>query len=159
LGNKQDKKVTGGCLCGAIRYAASIAPSDVHYCHCRICQRAFGNLFAVFGSFPKEEFRFTRGRPKMYRSSPIARRGFCGRCGTPLLMEPVPSGRHIGISVGSLDHPERVRPKVHWGSESEVPWLKIADGLRHKHTMDDVAVAAAWAAIGERGKSRSRSRS
>ncbi|MGO9602157.1 MAG: GFA family protein [Candidatus Binataceae bacterium] len=138
------RRVTGGCLCGAVRYSASVPPSGVHYCHCRICQRAFGNVFAIFGSFPKDKFRFTLSKPRIYRSSAIARRGFCGRCGTPLLTEQVPPNGQIGISVGSLDHPERVRPEIHWGSESEIPWLKISDRLPHKHTMDDPAVAAAW---------------
>ena len=144
--SKRTSPITGGCLCGAVRYRASVALSDVHYCHCRMCQRAFGNLFAVFGGVPKDALRFTCGSPKLYRSSPIARRGFCGKCGTPLLMEHVPDNGIVGISIGSLDHPERVRPEIHWGSESEVPWLKIADGLPHKRTMDDPAVVKAWRA-------------
>jgi hypothetical protein len=138
------KLIRGRCLCGAIRYEASRPPIEVHYCHCRLCQRAFGNALAIFGTFPSDEFRFVQGRPKFYRSSPIARRGFCAKCGTPLLMESVPSNGRIGISIGSLDHPDRVQPTIHWGSESELKWLKIADRLPHKHTMEDPAVAAAW---------------
>jgi hypothetical protein len=83
------KRVTGGCLCDAIRYEASVSPADAHYCHCRMCQRAFGNAFATFVSFPLDRFRWIRGRPKMYQSSKIARRGFCARCGTPLVFRNV----------------------------------------------------------------------
>ncbi len=70
-------------------------------------------------------------------------------------MESLPSGGRIGISVGSLDYPERVRPEVHWGSESEVPWLRIADGLPHKHTMDDPEVAERWRRLRHRPDSGS----
>ncbi|MGH7779065.1 MAG: GFA family protein [Candidatus Binataceae bacterium] len=139
-------RITGGCLCGAIRYLASAAPTDAHYCHCRICQRAVGNAFAIFAEFPTDKFRFVTGRLRYYRSSPIARRGFCPRCGTPILFEH-PGGATIGITIGSMDHPAHVRPIIHWGSESELPWLQIADGLQHKHTLDDPEVAQRWASL------------
>jgi hypothetical protein len=146
----KSKGVTGGCFCGAVRYEATIAPADVHYCHCRMCQCAFGNLFAMLGSFPLDKFRWVRGRPKMYQSSTVARRGFCARCGTPLVFSSFDDNKRIGISIGSLDHPEQVRPEIHWGVESMVPWLAIDDDLPRKHTMADPAVAAAWARVKKR---------
>ena len=94
-----------------------------------MCQCAFGNLFAILGSFPLDKFRWVRGRAKMYQSSKVARRGFCARCGTPLVFRNVDDGKRIGISIGSLDHPEQVRPEIHWGVESMVPWLAIDDNL------------------------------
>ncbi|MEE8274940.1 MAG: GFA family protein [Alphaproteobacteria bacterium] len=68
--------ITGGCLCGAIRYEATETPHDAGYCHCRTCQKAYGNVFTVGAAFPKDRFRFTRGEPRLYRSSEIAERGF-----------------------------------------------------------------------------------
>jgi hypothetical protein len=151
------KPVTGGCLCGAVRYEASVSPTDAHYCHCRMCQRAFGNAFATFVSFPLDKFRWVRGRPKMYQSSKIARRGFCARCGTPLVFRNVYRDNRIGISIGSLDHPELAPPEIHWGIESIVPWLKIADRLPRKHTMQDPSVADAWTLAKKRARVRKRS--
>jgi hypothetical protein len=139
-------RIHGGCLCGAVRYLATAAPVEAHYCHCRMCQRAVGNAFAIFAVFRTQEFRFVTGKPRYYRSSQIARRGFCSRCGTPILFTH-PGAATIGITIGSLDHPENVRPGIHWGSESELPWLKIADRLPHKHTLDDPEVAKRWARI------------
>ena len=46
-------ELSGGCLCEAIRYRCRAQPCDVHYCHCRLCQKAFGNVFAVFGLLPR----------------------------------------------------------------------------------------------------------
>ena len=38
---------TGGCQCGAVRYALYAEPTNPHVCHCRMCQKAFGNVFAA----------------------------------------------------------------------------------------------------------------
>ncbi len=123
--------LTGGCLCGAIRYACTELPCDVHYCHCRLCQKAFGNVFAVFGSLPRTAFYFTRGTPQFYRSTPYAERGFCRDCGTPLTFAYLRSD-WIAVAIGSLDRPNAVRPEMHWGIESQVPWLILHDGLPRK---------------------------
>lgn len=120
--------ITGGCLCGAIRYEARVPLIDVHYCHCRTCQKSFGTLFAVFGSVPREALEFTSGSPKLYCSSPYADCGFCAACGTPLTFRYLKSN-WIAVSIGSLDRPDAVRPEIHWGIESRVPWLTIQDGL------------------------------
>lgn len=123
--------LTGGCLCGAVRFECSDRPCDVHFCHCRLCQKAFGNVFAVFGSLPRAALRFTRGTPQLYRSTQYAERGFCRNCGTPLTFAYLKSD-WIAVAIGSLDHPEAVRPEMHWGIESQVPWLALHDGLPRK---------------------------
>ncbi len=121
--------VTGGCLCGAIRYESTAPPNWVSYCHCRICQKAYGALFGLFAAFPEAAFRFTRGAPKYYRSSPRARRGFCRDCGTPVDFR-YDDRPEMGVLIGTLDRPEEwPADRRHNGIESEVPWLVIDDGL------------------------------
>lgn len=128
--------LAGGCLCGAVRYVCTDWPCDVHYCHCRLCQKAFGNVFAVFGSLPSTSLRFTRGTPHLYRSTPYAERGFCRDCGSPLTFRYLRSD-WIAVSIGSLDHPELVQPETHWGIESAVPWSAPHDGLPLKQIEGD----------------------
>ena len=128
---KTPGKLAGGCLCGAMRYECATDLSDVHYCHCRSCQKAFGNVFAVFGSLPVAALSFTQGTPRLYRSTPFAERGFCGTCGTPLTFRYLRSD-WIAISIGSLDRPDKVRPEIHWGIDSRMPWLTMHDGLPRK---------------------------
>ncbi len=53
--------ITGGCMCGAIRYEATEPPQEVGYCHCRMCQKATGNLFYPYATFRSDAFRFTQG--------------------------------------------------------------------------------------------------
>ena len=68
------EKTTGGCLCGAIRYEADEPPNQVYACHCRMCQRHTGSAFWAGAKFPPDTFRFTKGEPKVYRSSKILER-------------------------------------------------------------------------------------
>jgi hypothetical protein len=124
-------RLAGGCLCNAVRYECTELPCDVHYCHCRQCQRAFGNVFAVFGSLPVSALSFIRGAPQLYQSTSYAERGFCNACGTPLTFRYLRS-EWIAIAIGSLDNPGIVRPEIHRGIESQVPWLVLHDRLPRK---------------------------
>ena len=94
----------GGCLCGAVRYEAIPDHRDGYYCHCRMCQLAFGNTRAAFFNLRKSEVRWLTPPPAYYGSSKIARRGFCSRCGTPMSFEFLDSER-MDLSAGSLDEP------------------------------------------------------
>ena len=76
--------LTGGCQCGAVRFALSAPPNKVSICHCRMCQKATGAPFASFADIEKGDFAWTRGKPAAFRSSSIAERDFCRDCGTPL---------------------------------------------------------------------------
>lgn len=79
--------ITGGCLCGAIRFEATEPPTWVAHCHCRMCQRAYGQWSGIFVRFKgaqKGALRFTKGVPTYYQSSAWLERGFCSNCGSPL---------------------------------------------------------------------------
>ena len=68
--------ITGGCLCDAVRYETTEPPSNVSYCHCRKCQKAYGQTSGIFAIFVKGVLRFTKGEPKYYKSSAWMERGF-----------------------------------------------------------------------------------
>jgi len=127
------QEFTGGCLCGAVRYRLAEPLTGVHLCHCRMCQLALGSPFAGFGGLPETALRFTQGRPRLYRSSARARRGFCADCGTPLTFQYDGKAR-IGVTLGSLDRPDAVRLEAHVGIESRFAWLRFADGLPERPT-------------------------
>ena len=82
--NNHKTVLTGGCQCGAIRFAVSKAPAKISICHCRMCQKASGAPFASFADIEHEDFAWTRGKPAAFQSSSIAERDFCSACGTPL---------------------------------------------------------------------------
>ena len=98
--------ITGGCQCGAVRYALKSEPTGASICHCRMCQKAFGNYFAPLTGVPIADLEWTRGEPGVFKSSEAVERGFCRDCGTPLSFRYVARDR-ISVSIGSLDEPQR----------------------------------------------------
>jgi len=139
------KTITGGCLCGEIRYESQEPPFRGGYCHCRHCQQALGNLFGPSVMFRHEAFSFTKGNIKWWKG-PLANRGFCNECGSPIAFQYRGSG-HITIWVGTLDHPEDFKPEAHWGVESRLPWVNIDSHLPDVRTDDYGDYAAAKARI------------
>jgi hypothetical protein len=129
---------TGGCQCGAVRYALYADPTNPHVCHCRMCQKAFGNYFAPLAGVPPSDFAWVRGTPGVFKSSEAAERGFCRDCGTPLFFRYVGRNR-ISISLGSLDHPLRVPPAKQYGIESRVPFVATLANLPATRTENEVA--------------------
>ena len=115
-------KLTGGCQCGAVRYALGSQPTGASICHCRICQKAFGNYFAPLAGVPRAHLTWTRGQPGTFRSSEAVERGFCRDCGTPLTYTMLERDR-ISVSLGSLDDPTAVPPESQFGIESMMPFL------------------------------------
>ena len=128
--------LSGGCQCGAVRYALYVQPLDPSICHCRMCQKAMGNLFSASASVPRKEFAWTAGAPATWQSSAIAERGFREQCGTPLSFRYL-SRERISVTTGSLDEPARARPTSQIGIESRVPWFGELAGLPASSTADD----------------------
>lgn len=91
---------TGSCLCGDVRFEISGPLRPVSICHCGMCRRASTSLGAYTACAPGDIV--VTGEPRWYRSSPIARRGFCARCGSTLFWEPSHGG-HLSVALGSLD--------------------------------------------------------
>jgi hypothetical protein len=128
--------LTGGCQCGAVRYALHAVPSDPHICHCRMCQKAFGSFFAPLTGVPLTAFSLTRGELSIFKSSDQAERGFCRLCGTPLTFHYV--GRpNIAVSIGSLDRPEAVRPATQYGIEGRLSYFADLATLPGNKTTED----------------------
>ena len=71
-----DETITGGCACGRVRYEAVAHDHDAYLCHCRMCQRASGNVSLALKGFEQADVRWST-EPDWYRSSPIAQRPFC----------------------------------------------------------------------------------
>ncbi len=82
--------------------------------------------------FEESQVSFTKSRPKAYISSPGARRGFCGICGTQICFTAAYIPGLIDITIGSLDQPGSVKPELHYWHSEHLAWVEFADGLpRH----------------------------
>jgi len=133
--------MTGGCQCGAVRYALYEEPTAASICHCRMCQKAFGNYFAPLTGVQLKDFAWTRGEPGTFRSSELVERGFCRDCGTPLSFRYTAKDR-ISVAIGSLDEPQRIAVETQYGIESRLPAFATLHTLPGETTRD--STPAEW---------------
>lgn len=117
---------TGGCACGAIRYAYTAEPLLALNCHCRDCQRASGTAFAAILRVPAAAFTVTKGAPKFYSvtgdSGNTVNRGFCPECGSSLFSRLSGMPDVVGVRVGSLDDPSHYHAAMDIFVASVQPW-------------------------------------
>lgn len=134
--------MTGGCACGRIRYTAETEDDGAYLCHCRMCQRATGNVSIALKTLNRADLVW-HTEPDWYASSPIARRPYCRECGTSLGFAYVDSDK-IDVTVGSADDPSPFRPKHHFGAESmHRAWIDTKD-LPEKRSDDYKPLVERW---------------
>ena len=134
--------LTGGCLCGQVRYEARPDHREGYYCHCRMCQLAFGNTRVAYINLRKSEVSWLTP-PTYFVSSKIARRGFCNRCGSPLSFE-FNDSEYMDLSVGSLDQPSVLKPVGHYAIESRIEAWHVDDGLPGHRLDENTRIATRW---------------
>jgi len=133
----------GGCACGNVRFEAEIDDDEAYLCHCRMCQRATGSVSIAFKNVPQAKMRWLGG-PDWYDSSPIARRPYCGQCGTSLGFQFKEGSENLDLTVASFDDPSRFKPKHHFGAEGiHRAWLNT-DGLPEMRTKDYQKLVDKW---------------
>lgn len=136
---------TGGCQCGKVRYALYVAPQNSHVCHCRMCQRATGGLFAALAGAPKKEFGWTAGEPAFFESSNLAQRAYCRDCGTPLSFSYNTPEARFYVTIGSLDRPNAAPIIIQYGIESRIDWVKFCEDVPAEPTGEDAQAKAFFA--------------
>ncbi len=118
--------ITGGCVCGAVRYESSAEPLLMVKCHCRDCQQTTGGPYVPAVVFPFAAFRVTRGAIRHY-ATPSERgghnlRGFCPQCGSRLTGAEDPERGIIGVVASSLDAPGIFVAQFETFVEDAQPW-------------------------------------
>jgi len=130
------KILTGQCACGAICYGCEADPFMMFNCHCRDCQRASGTAYAAILIVPKAAVRMT-GEPRYHKVVGNAgsgiERGFCGSCGSHLLLRLDRFPQVLGLQAGNLNDPSLYRPSKDVFTSSAQPWDYLDPALE-KHT-------------------------
>ena len=108
------EQVTGGCLCGNLRIAASGRPYRVGTCHCLDCRKHHGALFHASAVFP-ENVVTIEGETRDY-----AGRFFCPRCGSSVFGR---TGDEIEVNLGALDAPDQFTPTYELWTIRREAWL------------------------------------
>ena len=129
--------ITGGCLCGAVRFSYDGAVGPASYCHCADCRRATGGPFAVSVRLEAARMRVEGTTASHTRTSdagtPITRH-FCPACGSPLFTHTAGTPTAY-VKAGALDDPALVRPALEIWTQSRVPWAQVPEGLE-RHPRD-----------------------
>jgi len=117
--------LTGGCLCGAIRYQCSAESVFSGNCHCRDCQQTSGSGYVATLFVPEGTVNIT-GEVKYYDkngdSGHRVRRGFCSNCGSQVFGIPEMMPGVLGVRAGSLDNPSLYQPTVDIYTASAQSW-------------------------------------
>ena len=119
----------GHCLCGQVSFEYSGPMTWRAHCHCESCRRNTSSPITTWFGVPKAAFAFTGDAPKTYRSSPGARRMFCGTCGTPMAYEHDRYPGEIHLYAASLEDPQDFAPDRHVHFAERLRWLHVDDDL------------------------------
>ena len=125
-------QITGGCLCGAVRYRVDAAPIVTRVCWCRLCQYLGAGSGTVNTCFPSEAISI-EGELGDFKSvadsGNVMHRRFCTACGTQLFSEAEARPHLIFVRAGTLDDPEVAKPSVTIWTESAPTWACIDAAL------------------------------
>lgn len=116
----------GSCQCGAVRFVVAGDLPAPNACHCTICRKQSGHVFAST-EVQKADLTVT-GAVTWYQSSEKVRRGFCATCGSSLFWDP-PHRDWIAVAMGAFDGPTDTRMTLHIFVADKGDYYDITDGL------------------------------
>lgn len=119
----------GHCLCHDIEYEFDGTPLWIAHCHCESCRRHTSSALATFVGVKVDQFRYLKGEPAVYESSPKVRRYFCARCGSPMAYAADRYPGEVHLYIGTLDNPAGFMPKGHVHTSEQLPWFEVHDDL------------------------------
>tara|TARA_Y100000590_G_scaffold11745_1_gene14359 strand:+ start:270 stop:677 length:408 start_codon:yes stop_codon:yes gene_type:complete len=112
------------CLCGGIKVKIKGKLRYVSNCHCSQCMKTHGN-FASYTSCPEDNLTFINKKTlKWYKSSKIAKRGFCSRCGASMFYKKY-SSKNISIAAGMLSNPTNLKTNSNIFTHGKLDYYKI----------------------------------
>jgi hypothetical protein len=105
--------LTGGCLCGGVRFEVNEAPLTASYCHCTRCQRRTGTAASAQARFAPGVVRIVEGEQlvKWFVPADGFHKGFCSECGSALFSRPPSGGEPTGVRLGAFDGDPGIRPE------------------------------------------------
>lgn len=123
--------VSGGCLCGLVRYEAEVFLQNGYICHCTMCQKNSGQPAEITVLIKAGTLKYLKGEPKYFVSSPSGKRGFCAECGSRLVWQATEPEQDwlTNLCVGALDNPSAARVTSHIYADTQLPWYKVCEDL------------------------------
>jgi arginase len=125
--------LTGGCLCGGVRFELTKPFRRANHCHCSLCRRHSGAFGLTQGRVPRDGFCLLQGGELVRVYDPPGGKSvkaFCSICGSSLFGGTWPEGPEVSVRLGALDGDPGIRPQYHSFVDSKAAWDRLpADGL------------------------------
>jgi len=125
------EKASGACLCGAVRFTASLPSLFCAHCHCSMCRRNHGAGYVTWFAVPPAQLVVESGAEHLahYESSVHGSRSFCRRCGSSLFCESTQYPDRVDIALGAMRDPIDREPQLHSYFDSRASWITVGDDL------------------------------
>ena len=121
--------LTGGCLCGGVRFEVSEPPLSANYCHCTRCQRRTGTAASAQARIVPGSLRVTAGEELLRAFEPPDgfAKVFCAACGSALWSSDPQNPGPLAVRMGAFDDDPGVRPSARQFVAFAAPWEPIPD--------------------------------
>ena len=116
------------CLCEGIKIKVKGKLRHVTNCHCSQCMKTHGNYGAYISAAEKNITFINKGTLKWFKSSTIAKRGFCSRCGASIFYKKINS-ENISIAAGMFDNPTKLRTSANIFTKGKLDFYKLDPNL------------------------------
>jgi hypothetical protein len=130
-----DLPLTGGCMCGAVRYEIDEPLIGAAYCHCTRCQRRTGGASAITAAVEPGSLRIVSGEGKVRSWEPPDGgfgKAFCSDCGSALFGHR-PGESFSLVRLGTFDGDPGARPSYHQFADYAAVWEPIPDDGLPRH--------------------------
>lgn len=133
--------LSGGCLCGGVRYQLTGACRDIINCHCENCRRTHGHI-AAYTSVNRSDLALVNQQTLQWYhdESPDTYRGFCNRCGASLFWDARDDRGKVAVSAGSLDDSGELKTIGHVYVSEAAKYYQINDELPRFETSNSGAL-------------------
>jgi hypothetical protein len=122
--------LTGGCMCGGVRYEISEPLLGALYCYCKRCQRRTGTGGSIGALMATGSYRTVDGEELLRKFDPGDGgwvKSFCSRCGSHIFTTNPENSDLVGLRMGTLDEDPGIRPRFHQFVDYAAPWAPVPD--------------------------------
>ena len=127
-----ERKLTGGCLCGAVQFSVNDDFKTFYQCHCKQCQQFTGSAFASNILTTPENIEWLKGERDITAYEHPARefsKSFCAVCGSGLPFV-IKTRTSLIVPAGSLNELPDLHPQSNIFRSEEACWLMPGLGAK-----------------------------
>ena len=121
--------LTGGCLCGGVRWEISEPLVSASYCHCTRCQRRTGTAASAQARVAPGSLRLVQGEELVREWAPPDGwpKAYCSACGGALWSRSPTEEGLFSVRLGTFDTDPGIRPQWRQFVAYAAPWEPIPD--------------------------------